>query len=620
VKSRKTLAARLAAALLACAVSAPARAADPAAVVDALRWQGVRGVSEAELEARVFTRARPWWQPFEPKPGFQEEMLEGDMARVADLYREHGYYETRASYTLEWNAPHDAVTVHIAVEEGARVTLAGWSVALDELAWRGGEARWRKLLVDPLPLKAGEVFTIDAYGGAKRALLGRLADQGFPDATLAGGGEVDLATHTATIAWTVHPGARVRVGPIAIEGLGDVREDVVRRALAIEEGQLWSDAKLRRSQRQISELGLFRAVTITPTLPPETPAPGAPVPRVVTRPLTVRLEPRPLRSVRLGVGYGTEDRVRVQAGWLHRNVLGRADQFDVHGRYSTLGSEFEASLREPQIPDPRTTLWLDSRLRDETVPAYTATSLRNQVAVERPLRLGWSGRVAYDLEWQHVRTVPTAAFSELRDPERKLLLSSVELGARRVTVDDITDPTRGTWLEANLEGGARWIGSDESYARFSFDARGFLPLGPTVLAARTTLGSIVGLERTQRADLPITKLFYLGGSSNLRGFDFQHLGTDGKLGNPLGGDSVLAGTLELRFPVWRALTGAVFGDAGQLSRRPWAWAPNKLQYSLGTGLRYKTPLGPVRADLAFPLDPPQGVSRVRVWLSIGQSF
>jgi outer membrane translocation and assembly module TamA len=134
------------------------------------------------------------------------------------------------------------------------------------------------------------------------------------------------------------------------------------------------------------------------------------------------------------------------------------------------------------------------------------------------------------------------------------------------------------------------------------------------------LGTISAFGPTDSAELPITKLFYGGGSALVRGYDFQHLGPEDAQGQPVGGDSLIVGSAEWRFPIWRELHGDTFVDAGQLSRNPWDWKWEDLRYSAGVGLRYATPLGPVRVDIATPINPPPGVDRVRVWFAIGQAF
>ncbi len=616
--SLATAAAAFASLVLTCA--APVRAQDPpepeapAEVVRAIEWRGVHALRESDLAARLFTQQRTWWKLWADLPPFDEPTLEGDMQRIAATYREFGHYSARATYSLARDETGREVRIAIDVEEGELVRLASFSVDLAELP--DGAPRWRPVLVDPLPLAKGDPFTVTRYGAAKHALLQNLADYGFPEATLSGGGEVDVATHEATVDWAVHPGPRVLIGAVRVTGMETVEDEVIRRELTFETGEVYSDKKIQESQRRVSDLGLFRSALIGTVIDPNAPPPEGAPPGQVTRPVSVAVEERPLHSVRVGVGYGTEDRVRAQIGWLHRNVFGRADTFDVHARYSSLTTEFQATLKEPHIPDPRTTLWLDSRIRDDTLPAYDDVALLGRAVIERPLRLGWSGQIGYDLEYTDVRKVASGSRSQLE----KFRLGYIELGVRRITADSLVDPKRGTWLEANVETAASWIGSQKEYVRWTLDGRAFFPLGPTVLAGRVMLGNVSAFGRTSEDELPVTKLLYAGGSGTVRGYDFQHLGPDDAPGAAVGGGSLLTGSLELRFPVWRELYGATFVDTGQLSRSAWDWQPRDLRTSVGVGLRYATPLGPVRVDVATPLDPPKGVDRVRLWFAIGQPF
>jgi outer membrane protein assembly complex protein YaeT len=620
MRARIAISRSLAALVLALWCGARARAADeppapPAEVVRSITWRGVSALRESDLEVRLFTQARPWWKPWADRPPFDEATLEGDMQRVAATYREFAHYRTKATYSLAWDETHHEVDISIDVDEGPAVHLESLSVDLSEMP--GGAERWKARLVDKLALKPGDPFTVAAYGGAKRALLQGLANAGFAEAELSGGGVVDLATNTATVEWAAHPGPRVFVGEIRISGQKTVSDEVIRRELAFKPGDVYSDEAVQKSQRQISDLGVFQStlIDLAPADPNAPPPEGAP-PGKVTRDVEVKVQERPLRNVRIGLGYGTEDRVRAQVGWLHRNVFGRADSLDVRARYSSITDEFQATLREPHMPDPRTTLWLDSRIRDDTMPAYDDFALVGGVAVERPLRLGWSGHVGYNLEWTDVRKVASGIQSQIE----QFRLGAIDVGARRITTDSLVEPTRGTWLETDVETAGSWLGSQKNYVRWTLDARAFLPIGPTVLAGRAMVATIAGYGDTENIELPVTKLLYAGGAATVRGYDFQHLGPDDAPGKAIGGQSLLTGSAEFRFPIWRELRGATFVDAGQLSRDPWVWRPEKLRTSVGIGFRYSTPLGPVRVDIASPLNPPAGVDRVRLWFAIGQPF
>jgi outer membrane protein assembly factor BamA len=163
------------------------------------------------------------------------------MQRIADAYREHGYYQATASYQLSWNETRDEVAIAIDVVEGPAVTLESWTIDLGELP--GDPARWPKLLLADLPLEKGAVFTVALYGTAKRTLAQRMWDLGFADATVSGGGEVDLATETAQIdRIKTFRGAR---DPAAAERA----LAAVRTALTIRRRPL-PDTELQKSQRR----------------------------------------------------------------------------------------------------------------------------------------------------------------------------------------------------------------------------------------------------------------------------------------------------------------------------------------------------------------------------------
>ena len=622
MRTRSAISRSLAALLVAPALALAARAADPAAsppepgpVVRSISWKGVSALSESELAERIFTQERPWWKRWAELPPFDEPTLEGDMQRIAATYREYAHYRASAEYDLSWDETGHEVAIRIEVDEGPLVKLEDFAIDLSEMP--NGEARWKSYLVGKLPLHKGDPFTVANYGGAKRALLLKLANAGFPDAKISGGGEVDLATSTATIAWAVHPGPRVLIGQIHISGEKTVSDEVIRRELTFKPGDVYSDEQIQKSQHQLSDLGLFRSSLIDMVIddPNAAPPEGEP-PGKVTRDMNVRVEERPLHTVRIGLGYGTEDRLRAQVGWTHRNVFGRADSLDVHAKYSSLSDEFQATLREPHVPDPRTTLYLDSRIRDDTLPAYDDLALIGRAYVERPLRLGWSGSVGYGIEWDNVRKVASGIDSQVET----FRLGFVELGVRRITTDSLVEPTRGTWLETTVQTASTWLGSEKEYVRWLLDARAFLPVGPTVFGVRGMVASITGYGKTSQSELPVTELFYAGGSANARGYDFQHFGTDTAPGRAIGGSSLLNASGEWRFPIWQELRGVTFVDATQLSQDAWDWEPRHLRVSLGVGVRYATPLGPIRVDLATPLDPPSGVDHVRIWFAIGQAF
>jgi outer membrane translocation and assembly module TamA len=174
-------------------------------------------------------------------------------------------------------------------------------------------------------------------------------------------------------------------------------------------------------------------------------------------------------------------------------------------------------------------------------------------------------------------------------------------------------------LSLSLEqAGGPWQGDFDFYWGL-FEARRYVGLwGPLVLATRFRIGAGDGFGDS--ADLPLFRRFYSGGVTGTRGYARWELGPLTSDGDPIGGRSLIEGSLELRMPVWGALGAVAFLDAGAIDERPFRYDLGDLQYSVGPGIRYQTPIGPLRLDLGIPLNPPHGVKSWRIHFSIGQAF
>lgn len=606
---------RLLVALIACGAltvpQVPVRAnAEPLRIED-LEIRGAKALSRGYVANHLLTRA-PSRLPWRKRPALDPAELEEDMARIAALYRRHGYYEASAVYALRERSDERAVEVVIELDEGQPVRVAGVHATL---AWPPDREPELAELLRELPLRVGDVFSADGYADSKALLLERLANSGYPAATLSGGAEVDLAVHEARVRWEVEPGPHVRFGPVRVIGLHRVRERTVLDELGFEEGGPYSAEQLRASQRRVFALSLFQSVVLEAGPGGEDPVEGE-----ARWPVEVRVVERAPRSVRLGVGFGSEDKLRLQAAWEHRHLLRRARRLELEARHSSLLDRLEARVAQRRFLDRRTDLELLGRVERETLPSYEADRARASATLARRLGGPWSATLGYGLERNRTTEVSSAAEQVLTDPEDTFVLSWLELTARRSTLDDLRDPARGTSLDARVELASGLLGSRFDYAKLLLEARGFVPLWRLVLASRLLVGTIEPLATTSADDVPTVVRFFSGGSGSVRGFELQHLGPLDASEEPLGGTSLAEAGLELRFPIWRALRGVAFVDAGLVDLEPSRWRTRDAFYASGLGLRYRTPVGPLRLDFGYVLNPEEGIDRTRVHLGIGHAF
>jgi outer membrane protein assembly complex protein YaeT len=588
-------------------------------VIEELSVRGASAVPEAAIRSHLLTDL-PSWKPWGEPAEFDELLLAHDVDRIPALYRRFGYYEARARYELNWNETRTRVRVLIFVEEGEPVRVTGLEIDLELLP--GDEDTWRSELVDGLPLQPGGILDLRAYGEARELLLQRLADRGYPLSRVEGGAEVDLAAHGAVVRWRIVPGARVRLGSMEVIGLGRVDEELVRREMDLDEGDPFSRAALRETQRRIYALGLFRSVVVEArrSIGDGQETESEPAGREEVWPVEIRLTERPPRSIQLGAGYGTEESLRARAAWQHRNLFGSARQLEVSARYSALRGAVEAKLEQRRFLHPLVAASLQTSVERQTPPSFEANVARLTAGLRRPLGGVWSGRIGYTFEWSETRDVSQAADAVLDDPEDTFLLSHLETGLERVSLDDPLEPSRGSRLELLVQLSPAFLGSEVQYAKLLVEGRKFVPLWGAVLATHLRLGTIEPLGGTQADEIPLVVRLFSGGSNSVRGFDYHELGPLDASGEPLGGTSLAEASVEVRVPVWRQLGAVLFADAGQLDLEPFSWDVSEVFYSVGAGIRYRTPVGPVRVDFGYVLNPEDELDRRRIHLSIGHAF
>jgi outer membrane translocation and assembly module TamA len=229
--------------------------------------------------------------------------------------------------------------------------------------------------------------------------------------------------------------------------------------------------------------------------------------------------------------------------------------------------------------------------------------------------------VTYEFSWNDVVKTTDDVEEELDEPAGVSRIATVEFGLRRQTVDDLLNARQGTWLDLVVAPSLKEIGSDFDYLGFLLEARGFLPIAwGSVLAGRLRIGAIQPVRSTRADQVPVVSRFFAGGSTSHRGFAYHRMPPGAGTDSNVGGTSLLESSAEWRFPIWRKLNGVLFVDAGLLDLEPWRYPLQDLFWAVGPGLRYDTIVGPLRFDYGVLLNPPDGTSRHRWFISVGHSF
>ncbi len=584
----------------------------------ALRFRGERAVPAGELRQAMVTRPRPWYAVWRPLPDFDPIAFRTDLDRLRRACQSRGYYAARIEYDLELPPAGDALVVVLYVDEGAPVTVDRVDVTLE-----GAElpAEERRLLLDGLPIGRGLVFTEDAYTRAWTSLRAYYREHGFARAEVSKQATVDLGRAVVEVAYRVDSGPPSVFGDVRIEGTSRVDPAVVRRELAFTPGAPFRQSLLDRTRRNLVALNLFRTVGIDEE-------PGRD-PRVDLR---VRVTEAPRREIRLGVGYDTDEDIRGLASWRDYDFLGGARQLGFSARASFIQRAITADFLQPHFPGAagRTRL-LFSEQQDEEA-AYTLDRSRlsprlDWQPVERLVAFGY-----YRAEYDSLSSV-NAAVTRCRagatpDNAKNLclpgaapgnsILSGFGVGVDWNGLDDLLDPTRGWTATTTVEPVGGVLGGDLHFLRLVAEGRAYHPLvGRLLGAARVRLGTAEPFGSTR--EVPLFERFYAGGQDSVRGYGRRRVGPfiDG---DPVGGRSLAETSLELRHPITETIAGAVFLDGGQVSIRSYDFPFGHFRYGTGFGVRYHSPVGPIRVYLGFPVEPPDHDQRWQVHVSIGAAF
>jgi translocation and assembly module TamA len=540
----------------------------------------------------------------------------GDLPRLVDAMRAEGFYAGEAAVEINGEPPETPGLAE-------RLDAGGAPVEIRFRLTPGPRYRIARLDILPEPAAAAEPLAAAtarpfgiAVGDPARAapvldapdeIIRRLRAAGRPLAALAGQRVVvDHDARTMEVTWRIAPGPEATYGPARIEGAPGVDPAMLAR---IADRRLASGPgtpdRLESARRALLGLQALSEVRATPAT-----APG-PDGRI---PVTFSLAERPRRAFGVAAAWETILGPTVSAYWEHRNVFGGAETFRLEGETTGIAERaptwrLSARFRTPEF--------LERDIRTETT--LRAASER----LEAYDRDGIDLSVLFDHRWSERLTLRAGpAFSAGRigrsgnlEPFQRIELA---LGVRYDDTDSALDPTRG-WRAALAVTPALPFDDAGPFTRLRIDASTYFPLaaeGATVLALRAAAGTTFGAARD---GLVLDTRFYAGGGGSVRGLPFQGVGPRDAQRRPLGGASLAEGSIELRHRLTETFGVVAFLDAGAVGAGALSGLSG-IAFGAGLGVRYRTVIGPLRADIGVPLQRRGGDPAFGLYIGLGQAF
>lgn len=613
--------------VLVCCLAAAACHDENAIRVAALDFDGNTTFADAQLRGVIQTKKGagwPWsrWRPFD------ETVFERDLDRLRAFYRDRGFDEAivRADEVL-LAEDRKTVRIRIAIDEGTPRLVT--SVVIEGIDALPAELAARLRALETGVEQPRDIATLAILRDRGLSLL---RDNGYPHASLEIVEEDGAAPRTVAVRVRIVTGPETRFGDLQLNGLQRTKSVVVRRALTFKPGELYRESEVLKSQRRLNQFAAFEFAHIAPVVA-EKDAMAPVLPMVVTL-----AEAKPNRF-EVGVGYGTEDRLRGSFEWRNVNFFGNGSSWVGNAKYSAVLRGAGFGYDHPYLLRTGGTLAVDAGAWWTNETIFTSRSAGGRVTISHQFgaRSEFNVRTRYRNEYL-VYQVRPAALADLTLVEERISLGldpvtgrgdgnvgGVELAVDRTAVDNLLDPTKGTSVAVSFEHVAPWLGSSFRYDEIGAEVRGYLPLGSRLsLAGKARYGT---LSSASSGSVPFSERFFLGGSTNLRGWGRYQVSPTSEEGLPIGGRSFIDTSAEVRAKIGGGFGVVAFLDAGNVSTESWNTG-GALRKAIGAGLRYQTLIGVVRGDVGYQLDPIDGLRiegqpqkrRWRIHFSIGHAF
>ncbi|MEE4252347.1 MAG: autotransporter assembly complex family protein [Alcanivoracaceae bacterium] len=516
----------------------------------------------------------------------RQRLLERNLQRRANIAAQAvGYYDAQISIRFE--DTEDCWQVVVIAIAGPPVRIREVSVQLD------GEAATDQAfagLIGNGPLHKGNILRHNDYQSTRDSLLRMANQRGYFDHRLTEHRlEVDPDDYSARIFLLLDSGRRHRFGEFSLDQ-DILHAHIAARYLNFSKGDYWDSDLLLESQQALLGSGYFTTARLER---------GAADPDTLEVPATLHLSERPRHAWLAGIGISTDTGPRLRLGYEDRYVNKRGHRWHVDSEISPLIRSASSSYEIP-LSDP---------VRDRLVFSTGYRLEDNESARSEQIRLGGSLISGIGGGWVLTRSLDYERENfTIADQSNTIELVVPGVQVQKSRSNNPIYPRRGWKISLGLRGTHPQISSTAAFLQSRISTKAVIPVGPARLLGRMDAGQTTVDDI---ATLPASMRFFAGGDSSVRGFDYQTLGPIDAAGDVTGGRHLLVSSLEMDFPLTSHWHPAIFADAGNAFNET---DDMNIRYSAGAGIRWRSPLGPIRIDLARPVDANRGW---RLHLSMG---
>lgn len=576
---------------------------------------GAQAFSESALIKEMQLSTPGWFTWYTKNDQYSKQKLQADLETLRSYYTNRGYLEFQVDSTQVSITPDkEQIYITINMTEGPKYSIGDVRLAGELLLPEPELMR----LVQVLP---GDVYSREKLTQSAKALSDRLGSDGYAFANVNAVPEIDREKRTASFTFFIDPGRRVYIRKINISGNARTRDEVIRRELRQLEGAWYDATRIERSKVRITRLNFFDDVNV------ETPAVAGSPDQVD---LDVTVTEKSTGNLLVGVGYSSADGLVLTGSVSQNNVFGTGNALIASANTSRVNRTVAVTYSEPYWTSDgvaRTIEVYDKSIDSSSLPIaqYSSRTFGAAVGFGVPITETDSVLIAFRYEHTNLSLAPGSPpiyvdfINQFGSATNSYILST---GWSRDTRDSILFPSRGLLQSAAVEWGLPF--GDLSYYKLNYLIQWFTPLPANIVwMLRSDIGYGGGIGDKP---LPFFKAYYAGGVGSVRGYDTASLGPQDAQGNTIGGRRKIIGNAELFFPLPGAKANdqsvrlSVFADAGQIYDNGTQPQLESFRYSVGAGLAWNSPVGPLKVSYGYPVNKKVGDRIQHFQFQVGTVF
>jgi outer membrane protein insertion porin family len=553
--------------------------------VKTISFEGNKAFDDDELKDLMRTKEKGFFSWITSSGDLDREALEQDTARISAYYHNHGYIQAKVGEP-ELEYEENSIFISMKIEEGIQFKVG-------KVALQGDLICPEEELLASIKIAEGQVFNRELIREDVLMLSDMYSEEGYAYVDISPRIEQRIEDHEADITYVIDKGNLVYFEKIIIGGNTKTRDKVIRRELNIYEQELFGGGRLKKGTRNLYRLDYFEDIKVNTTQG------SAPDKMIVN----IDVTEKSTGAFSFGGGYSSVDNVFFMASVSQRNLFGRGQTLGLQAMIGGRTTNYTFSFTEPWLFDIPLTAGIDLYNTNRDYDTYDKDSVGGTLRTGYPIYDYTRAYLSYNYERATIKELTSDASFSIREFEGTSTGHTLSGTIRRDTRDRIFNATSGSDNSVTIKHAGTPFGGDIGFTKYVAESGWYFPLfWGTVGFVHGSIGFIHG---DTVGKVPTWERFYLGGMNSVRGYDWRDISPlDPRTGDEIGGNKMMLFNVEFQFPLVKnaGINGVLFYDTGNAFDNGEALSFSDLKKSVGYGIRWMSPMGPIRLEFGYILD------------------